>query len=198
MKVILSSLFFAFLILIIACNKAVFPESGLSSSKNLLTLEMNKKFQGKWNRTMTMIVPEFTFNLKDSANPGLIKFSDSIFINAVKVPLDKRTGVDLKDIILDSLEIVYPKVPGIMDDMDTTKVSITDSLTFTYSPLTLSVKYNTSDSTFKFVDLEVTGQGKRNATFNSGLILESGNLTLRNKYSVFIGFWNSYLSKYSN
>ena len=85
-----------------------------------------------------------------------------------------------------------------MDDLDSIHVQITDTLTYTYKPLILTVKYNPSDSTIKYKNLDFDGQGKRNSKFNSGLILESGNLTSKDKYTITIGFWNSYLSKYSN
>jgi hypothetical protein len=57
------------------------------------------------------------------------------------------------------------------------------------------VKYKTSDSDIKKVELEFEGQGKRNEKFTNGLILKSGNLTQKNNTSLYIGFWYSYLTK---
>ena len=97
---------------------------------------------------------------------------------------------------LDSLNIIYPKSPGNMGYLDSAHVHISDTLTYTYAPLLINVNYNPYDSTIKNAVLEFEGQGKRNAKFNTGLILESGNLTLRNKASIYIGFWNSYLTRF--
>ena len=85
-----------------------------------------------------------------------------------------------------------------MTDMDTINVQITDSATYTYRPIFLDVRYNPFDSTYRNVILDFDGQGKRNPNFPSGLILESGNLLYKKNASIFIGFWNSYLTKYSN
>jgi len=180
-------------VLFTACNKSVVYELDYAYNKRLITSEIRDKFVGNWSRAITLQMPDFVFNAKDSINPGVIKFADTINIRTIKDPLDKN-GLAY----LDSLNIIYPKSPGNMNDLDSVHVQITDTLTFTYRTFINHIQYNPSDSTIKFVDLELDGQAKRNANFNSGLILESGNLTLRNKASIFIGFWNSYLSKYSN
>jgi len=181
------------LVLSTACNKSVVYELDYAYNKRMITAEVRDKFIGKWSRSITYMMPEFVFNAKDSMNPGVLKFADSIIIRSIKNPNDLN-GLAY----LDSLNIIYPKSPGNMNDLDSVHVQITDTLTFTYRTFINHIQYNPSDSTIKFVDLELDGQAKRNANFNSGLILESGNLTLRNKASIFIGFWNSYLSKYSN
>jgi hypothetical protein len=83
-----------------------------------------------------------------------------------------------------------------MGDLDSAHVHISDTLTYTYAPLLINVNYNPYDSTIKNAVMEFEGQGKRNAKFNTGLILESGNLTIKNKASIYIGFWNSYLTRF--
>jgi len=193
MRVIVGYICIMVLVLSTACNKSVVYELDYAYNKRMITAEVRDKFIGKWSRSITYMMPEFVFNAKDSINPGLLKFADSIIIRSIKNPNDKN-GLAY----LDSLNIIYPKSPGNMNDLDSVHVQITDTLTFTYRTFINHIQYNPSDSTIKFVDLELDGQAKRNANFNSGLILESGNLTLRNKASIFIGFWNSYLSKYSN
>ena len=176
-----------------ACNKTTVYELDYAYNKRLITSEVRDKFLGKWSRNITLMMPEYVFNPKDSLNPGVLRFADSIIIKTIKDPNDKN-GLAY----LDSLKIIYPKSPGNMDDIDSIHVQITDTLTYTYNPLILSVKYNPTDSTIKYADLDFDGQGKRNNKFNTGLILESGNLTLKNKASIYIGFWNSVLIKYSN
>ena len=99
---------------------------------------------------------------------------------------------------LDSLRIIYPRTPGNMTELDSVNIPITDSVTYTYRSILINVRYNPYDSTFKSVLLDFDGQGKRNSNFPSGLILESGNLLYKKNASIFIGFWNSYLTKYSN
>jgi hypothetical protein len=47
-------------------------------------------------------MPDFVFNAKDSINPGVIKFADSIIIRTIKDPNDKN-GLAY----LDSLNIIY-------------------------------------------------------------------------------------------
>jgi len=180
-------------VLFTACSKSTVYELDYAYNKRLITSDVREKFVGRWSRSITLMMPEFVFNSKDSLNPGVLKFADSIIIRSIKNPNDKN-GLPY----LDSLNIIYPKSPGNMNDMDSIHVQITDTLTYTYKQLMIAVKYNPMDSTIKYANLEFDGQGKRNFNFNTGLIIESGNLTLRNKASVFIGFWNSYLSKYSN
>jgi len=180
-------------VLFTACSKATVNGLDYSNNTRLITSEVRDKFVGKWSRSITLMMPDFVFNPKDSLNPGVLKFNDSIIIKTLKIPGDKNGSA-----YLDSLNIIYPKSPGSMDDLDSIHVQITDTLTYTYKPLILTVKYNPSDSTIKYKNLDFDGQGKRNSKFNSGLILESGNLTSKDKYTITIGFWNSYLSKYSN
>jgi hypothetical protein len=178
-------------VLFTACNKSVVYELDYAYNKRLITSEVRDKFVGNWSRAITLQMPDFVFNGKDSINPGVIKFADTIIIRTIKDPLDKN-GLAY----LDSLNIIYPKSPGNMGDLDSTHVHISDTLSYTYTPLLINVNYNPYDSTIKNVVLEFEGQGKRNAKFNTGLILESGNLTLRNKASIYIGFWNSYLTRF--
>jgi len=178
-------------VLFTACNKSVVYELDYAYNKRLITSEVRDKFVGNWSRAITLQMPDFVFNAKDSINPGVIKFADTIIIRTIKDPLDKN-GLAY----LDSLNIIYPKSPGNMGDLDSTHVHISDTLSYTYTPLLINVNYNPYDSTIKNVVLEFEGQGKRNAKFNTGLILESGNLTLRNKASIYIGFWNSYLTRF--
>jgi hypothetical protein len=178
-------------VLFTACNKSVVYELDYAYNKRLITIEVRDKFVGNWSRSITLQMPDFVFNAKDSINPGVIKFADSIIIRTIKDPNDKN-GLAY----LDSLNIIYPKSPGNMGDLDSAHVHITDTLTYTYKPLLINVNYNPRDSTIKNVVLEFEGQGKRNAKFNTGLILESGNLTIKNKASIYIGFWNSYLTRF--
>ena len=178
-------------VLFTACNKSVVYELDYAYNKRLITSEVRDKFVGNWSRSITLQMPDFVFNAKDSINPGVIKFADSIIIRTIKDPNDKN-GLAY----LDSLNIIYPKSPGNMGDLDSAHVHITDTLTYTYKPLLINVNYNPRDSTIKNVVLEFEGQGKRNAKFNTGLILESGNLTIKNKASIYIGFWNSYLTRF--
>ena len=178
-------------VLFTACNKSVVDGLDYTSNKRLITSEVRDKFLGNWSRSITLQMPDFVFNAKDSINPGVIKFADSIIIRTIKDPNDKN-GLAY----LDSLNIIYPKSPGNMGDLDSAHVHITDTLTYTYKPLLINVNYNPRDSTIKNVVLEFEGQGKRNAKFNTGLILESGNLTIKNKASIYIGFWNSYLTRF--
>ena len=178
-------------VLFTACNKSVVYELDYAYNKRLITSEVRDKFVGNWSRAITLQMPDFVFNAKDSINPGVIKFADSIIIRTIKDPNDKN-GLAY----LDSLNIIYPKSPGNMGDLDSAHVHITDTLTYTYKPLLINVNYNPRDSTIKNVVLEFEGQGKRNAKFNTGLILESGNLTIKNKASIYIGFWNSYLTRF--
>ncbi len=178
-------------VLFTACNKSVVYELDYAYNKRLITSEVRDKFVGNWSRAITLQMPDFVFNAKDSINPGVIKFADTIIIRTIKDPLDKN-GLAY----LDSLNIIYPKSPGNMGDLDSTHVHISDTLSYTYTPLLINVNYNPYDSTIKNVVLEFEGQGKRNAKFNTGLILESGNLTIKNKASIYIGFWNSYLTRF--
>ena len=178
-------------VLFTACNKSVVYELDYAYNKRLITSEVRDRFVGNWSRSITLQMPDFVFNAKDSINPGVIKFADSIIIRTIKDPNDKN-GLAY----LDSLNIIYPKSPGNMGDLDSAHVHITDTLTYTYKPLLINVNYNPRDSTIKNVVLEFEGQGKRNAKFNTGLILESGNLTIKNKASIYIGFWNSYLTRF--
>jgi hypothetical protein len=178
-------------VLFTACNKSVVYELDYAYNKRLITSEVRDRFVGNWSRSITLQMPDFVFNAKDSINPGVIKFADSIIIRTIKDPNDKN-GLAY----LDSLNIIYPKSPGNMGDLDSIHVHITDTLTYTYKPLLINVNYNPRDSTIKNVVLEFEGQGKRNAKFNTGLILESGNLTIKNKASIYIGFWNSYLTRF--
>jgi hypothetical protein len=178
-------------VLFTACNKSVVYELDYAYNKRLITSEVRDRFVGNWSRSITLQMPDFVFNAMDSINPGVIKFADSIIIRTIKDPNDKN-GLAY----LDSLNIIYPKSPGNMGDLDSAHVHITDTLTYTYKPLLINVNYNPRDSTIKNVVLEFEGQGKRNAKFNTGLILESGNLTIKNKASIYIGFWNSYLTRF--
>ena len=178
-------------VLFTACNKSVVYELDYAYNKRLITSEVRDKFVGNWSRAITLQMPDFVFNAKDSINPGVIKFADTIIIRTIKDPNDKN-GLAY----LDSLNIIYPKSPGNMGDLDSIHVHITDTLTYTYKPLLINVNYNPYDSTIKNAVLEFEGQGKRNAKFNTGLILESGNLTIKNKASIYIGFWNSYLTRF--
>mgnify|MGYP000533330663 FL=1 len=178
-------------VLFTACNKSVVYELDYAYNKRLITSEVRDKFVGNWSRSITLQMPDFVFNAKDSINPGVIKFADTIIIRTIKDPNDKN-GLAY----LDSLNIIYPKSPGNMGDLDSVHVQITDTLTYTYRPLLINVNYNPYDSTIKNAVLEFEGQGKRNAKFNTGLILESGNLTIKNKASIYIGFWNSYLTRF--
>ena len=178
-------------VLFTACNKSVVYELDYAYNKRLITSEVRDKFVGNWSRAITLQMPDFVFNAKDSINPGVIKFADTIIIRTIKDPNDKN-GLAY----LDSLNIIYPKSPGNMGDLDSVHVQITDTLTYTYRPLLINVNYNPYDSTIKNAVLEFEGQGKRNAKFNTGLILESGNLTIKNKASIYIGFWNSYLTRF--
>ena len=178
-------------VLFTACNKSVVYELDYAYNKRLITSEVRDKFVGNWSRSITLQMPDFVFNAKDSINPGVIRFADTIIIRTIKDPNDKN-GLAY----LDSLNIIYPKSPGNMGDLDSAHVHISDTLTYTYRPLLINVNYNPYDSTIKNAVLEFEGQGKRNAKFNTGLILESGNLTLRNKASIYIGFWNSYLTRF--
>ena len=178
-------------VLFTACNKSVVYELDYAYNKRLITSEVRDRFVGNWSRSITLQMPDFVFNAKDSINPGVIKFADSIIIRTIKDPNDKN-GLAY----LDSLNIIYPKSPGNMGDLDSAHVHITDTLTYTYKPLLINVNYNPRDSTIKNVVLEFEGQGKRNAKFNTGLIVESGNLTIINKASIYIGFWNSYLTRF--
>jgi hypothetical protein len=178
-------------VLFTACNKSVVYELDYAYNKRLITSEVRDKFVGNWSRSITLQMPDMVFNAKDSINPGVIKFADTIIIRTIKDPLDKN-GLAY----LDSLNIIYPKSPGNMGDLDSVHVHITDTLTYTYKSLLINVNYNPYDSTIKNAVLEFEGQGKRNAKFSNSLILESGNLTLRNKASIYIGFWNSYLTRF--
>jgi hypothetical protein len=178
-------------VLFTACNKSVVYELDYAYNKRLITSEIRDKFVGNWSRSITLQMPDFIFNAKDSLNPGVIRFADTIIIRTIKDPNDKN-GLAY----LDSLNIIYPKSPGNMGDLDSVHVQITDTLTYTYKPLLINVNYNPYDSTIKNAVLEFEGQGKRNAKFNTGLILESGNLTIKNKASIYIGFWNSYLTRF--
>jgi hypothetical protein len=178
-------------VLFTACNKSVVYELDYAYNKRLITSEVRDKFVGNWSRSITLQMPDMVFNAKDSINPGVIKFADTIIIRTIKDPLDKN-GLAY----LDSLNIIYPKSPGNMGDLDSVHIHITDTLTYTYKPLLINVNYNPYDSTIKNAVLEFEGQGKRNAKFNTGLILESGNLTIKNKASIYIGFWNSYLTRF--
>ncbi|MDP4619818.1 MAG: hypothetical protein NWS87_04805 [Sediminibacterium sp.] len=178
-------------VLFTACNKSIVYELDYAYNKRLITSEVRDKFVGNWSRSITLQMPDLVFNAKDSINPGVIKFADTIIIRTIKDPNDKN-GLAY----LDSLNIIYPKSPGNMGDLDSAHVHISDTLTYTYAPLLINVNYNPYDSTIKNAVLEFEGQGKRNAKFNTGLILESGNLTLRNKASIYIGFWNSYLTRF--
>jgi hypothetical protein len=178
-------------VLFTACNKSVVYELDYAYNKRLITSEVRDKFVGNWSRSITLQMPDFVFNAKDSINPGVIRFADTIIIRTIKDPNDKN-GLAY----LDSLNIIYPKSPGNMGDLDSAHVHISDTLTYTYAPLLINVNYNPYDSTIKNAVLEFEGQGKRNAKFNTGLILESGNLTIKNKASIYIGFWNSYLTRF--
>ena len=178
-------------VLFTACNKSVVYELDYAYNKRLITSEVRDKFVGNWSRSITLQMPDFVFNAKDSINPGVIRFADTIIIRTIKDPNDKN-GLAY----LDSLNIIYPKSPGNMGDLDSAHVHISDTLTYTYAPLVINVNYNPYDSTIKNAVLEFEGQGKRNAKFNTGLILESGNLTIKNKASIYIGFWNSYLTRF--
>ena len=178
-------------VLFTACNKSVVYELDYAYNKRLITIEVRDKFVGNWSRSITLQMPDLVFNAKDSINPGVIKFADTIIIRTIKDPLDKN-GLAY----LDSLNIIYPKSPGNMGDLDSVHVHITDTLSYTYKSLLINVNYNPYDSTIKNAVLEFEGQGKRNAKFSNSLILESGNLTLRNKASIYIGFWNSYLTRF--
>ena len=178
-------------VLFTACNKSVVYELDYAYNKRLITSEVRDKFVGNWSRSITLQMPDLVFNAKDSINPGVIKFADTIIIRTIKDPNDKN-GLAY----LDSLNIIYPKSPGNMGDLDSTHVHISDTLTYTYRSLLINVNYNPYDSTIKNALLEFEGQGKRNAKFSNSLILESGNLTLRNKASIYIGFWNSYLTRF--
>jgi len=178
-------------VLFTACNKSVVDGLDYTSNKRLITSEVRDKFLGNWSRSITLQMPDFVFNAKDSINPGVIKFADTIIIRTIKNPNDKN-GLAY----LDSLNIIYPKSPGNMGDLDSVRVQITDTVTYTYLPLLININYNPYDSTIKNVVMEFEGQGKRNAKFNTGLILESGNLTIKNKASIYIGFWNSYLTRF--
>jgi len=178
-------------VLFTACNKSVVYELDYAYNKRLITSEVRDKFVGNWSRSITLQMPDLVFNAKDSINPGVIKFADTIIIRTIKDPLDKN-GLAY----LDSLNIIYPKSPGNMGDLDSVHIHITDTLTYTYRPILINVNYNPYDSTIKNAVLEFEGQGKRNAKFNTGLILESGNLTIKNKASIYIGFWNSYLTRF--
>ena len=178
-------------VLFTACNKSVVYDLDYAYNKRLITSEVRDKFVGNWSRSITLQMPDLVFNAKDSINPGVIKFADTIIIRTIKDPLDKN-GLAY----LDSLNIIYPKSPGNMGDLDSVHVHITDTLSYTYKSLLINVNYNPYDSTIKNAVLEFEGQGKRNAKFNTGLILESGNLTIKNKASIYIGFWNSYLTRF--
>jgi len=178
-------------VLFTACNKSIVYELDYAYNKRLITSEVRDKFVGNWSRSITLQMPDLVFNAKDSINPGVIKFADTIIIRTIKDPNDKN-GLAY----LDSLNIIYPKSPGNMGDLDSTHVHISDTLTYTYRSLLINVNYNPYDSTIKNAVLEFEGQGKRNAKFSNSLILESGNLTLRNKASIYIGFWNSYLTRF--
>jgi hypothetical protein len=178
-------------VLFTACNKSVVYELDYAYNKRLITSEVRDKFVGNWSRSITLQMPDLVFNAKDSINPGVIKFADTIIIRTIKDPLDKN-GLAY----LDSLNIIYPKSPGNMGDLDSVHIHITDTLTYTYKSLLINVNYNPYDSTIKNAVLEFEGQGKRNAKFSNSLILESGNLTMRNKASIYIGFWNSYLTRF--
>ncbi|HBT93825.1 MAG TPA: hypothetical protein DEB23_06155 [Chitinophagaceae bacterium] len=178
-------------VLFTACNKSIVYELDYAYNKRLITSEVRDKFVGNWSRSITLQMPDLVFNAKDSINPGVIKFADTIIIRTIKDPNDKN-GLAY----LDSLNIIYPKSPGNMGDLDSAHVHISDTLTYTYAPLLINVNYNPYDSTIKNAVLEFEGQGKRNAKFNTGLILESGNLTIKNKASIYIGFWNSYLTRF--
>ena len=178
-------------VLFTACNKSVVYELDYAYNKRLITSEVRDKFVGNWSRSITLQMPDFVFNAKDSINPGVIRFADTIIIRTIKDPNDKN-GLAY----LDSLNIIYPKSPGNMGDLDSVNVHISDTLTYTYRPLLININYNPYDSTIKNAVLEFEGQGKRNAKFNTGLILESGNLTIKNKASIYIGFWNSYLTRF--
>ena len=182
-------------VLFTACSKTTPDIADNSSQKKYITSSVRDKFIGSWKRIITLQLPDFVFNSRDSINPGVINFTDSIRIKKL-VNISKDTSGNTS--YLDSLIIIYPKTPGNMTDMDTINVQITDSATYTYRPIFLDVRYNPSDSTYKNVMLDFDGQGKRNANFPSGLILESGNLLYKKNASIFIGFWNSYLTKYSN
>jgi len=178
-------------VLFTACNKSVVYELDYAYNKRLITSEVRDKFVGNWSRSITLQMPDLVFNAKDSINPGVMKFADTIIIRTIKDPNDKN-GLAY----LDSLNIIYPKSPGNMGDLDSAHVHISDTLTYTYAPLLINVNYNPYDSTIKNAVMEFEGQGKRNAKFNTGLILESGNLTIKNKASIYIGFWNSYLTRF--
>ena len=178
-------------VLFSACNKSVVYELDYAYNKRLITSEVRDKFVGNWSRSITLQMPDLVFNAKDSINPGVMKLADTIIIRTIKDPNDKN-GLAY----LDSLNIIYPKSPGNMGDLDSAHVHISDTLTYTYAPLLINVNYNPYDSTIKNAVMEFEGQGKRNAKFNTGLILESGNLTIKNKASIYIGFWNSYLTRF--
>ncbi len=191
MRKIVTYIALIIVVLFTACNKSVVYELDYAYNKRLITSEVRDKFVGNWSRSITLQMPDFVFNAKDSINPGVIRFADTIIIRTIKDPNDKN-GLAY----LDSLNIIYPKSPGNMGDLDSAHVHISDTLSYTYTPLLINVNYNPYDSTIKNAVLEFEGQGKRNAKFNTGLILESGNLTIKNKASIYIGFWNSYLTRF--
>lgn len=190
-------IFISFVLFFAACQKTTVYELDYAYNKRLITSDIRDKFLGDWSRSITIMMPEFVFNPKDSINPGVLKFSDSIFIRPLK---DSLSSAVKNDVIyyLDSLKVLIPQIPGSMDLLKTIHVKIADTLSFTYGTSMITVRYNPTDSTVKFVDLEMDGQAKRNPNFNSGLLLESGNLALRKSASLYIGFWNSYLTKYAN
>lgn len=182
-------------VLFTACSKTTPDIANNSSQKKYITSSVRDKFIGSWTRSITLQLPDFVFNSRDSINPGVIKFIDSIRIKKLVDTIKDKSGATY---FLDSLRIIYPRTPGNMTELDSVNIQITDSVTYTYRPILINVRYNPFDSTYKNVMLDFDGQGKRNANFPSGLILESGNLLYKKNASIFIGFWNSYLTKYSN
>ena len=95
-------------VLFTSCNKSVVYELDYAYNKRLITSEVRDKFVGNWSRAITLQMPDFVFNGKDSINPGVIKFADTIIIRTIKDPLDKN-GLAY----LDSLNIIYPKYNSI-------------------------------------------------------------------------------------
>jgi len=113
--------FLLFIILFTACKKSLVYGVDIYN-KRLITSEVRDKFVGTWSRVINLQMPDFVFNAKDSINPGVIKFADTIIISAIAIPIKDTNNKKDTDYYLDSLKIKYPKSPGNMDVLDSVNV----------------------------------------------------------------------------
>ena len=63
-------------VLFTACSKTAPDIVDNSSQKKYITSSVRDKFIGSWTRSITLQLPDFVFNSRDSLNPGVIKFID--------------------------------------------------------------------------------------------------------------------------